>query len=139
MVLRPAEMGESNLSPGVSTNRRALGFPPSSASLIAIAIAIAIVIAHHHIPPVEAICAPVGENVAGFDLAVLWKERDQRRWPAALHAHDLHWWRHPTVTGVSEDLAGSSAPRPVRNISTPMIPARIDPANIPTLASSAMI
>lgn len=114
--------GESPLT----GSRLSVGTPPSP---------IIIVFAHHNVPAVQTVRTSVGEYVAGFDLSVLGQKRNQHGRTAAFHTDDLFGWFHPTATGaVSSDRATWSVDLPIRKITTPMTPARIDPAKMPTLA-----
>lgn len=92
---------------------------------------------HHQIPSIEAVAASVGEDVARLDLSVLGEERDQRRGASALDADDVGGRLHDAATGSGSGAVASATGRPLRNTTTPMIPARIEPAKIPTFASSA--
>lgn len=91
---------------------------------------------HHDVPAIETVGTAVCKDVAWLDLFIRGEERDETGDPTAFHADNFLGWCHPATTGFFTGSGVSSAVLPVLKMITPMMPATIEPAKIPTLAWS---
>ncbi len=80
----------------------------------------------NQVQTLEAVLTPVSQRLARLDRLVLGQIADEVGHAAALDAND----------GLGRRAQSSLGGLDLRNIATPMTPARSDPAKIPTLAKS---